>query len=362
MDTTSPPYFRAAPASPVPTGARYGAMFGAATDSGGFASFGEFLETVHSGLNDRRLRATMFEGVDSTGGFLVPPQHTEMLLDASLENEIVRPRAQVHPMQTDELKIAGLDNLDHSSNLYGGFTAKWKAEGEDGDVEDAAVRKIVLKANKMFLLARSSNELIADAPSFDRLLGDAMVAALGWYLDYAFLRGSGSGQPLGALNDPATIEIAKESEQAANTIAYENLTRMLARLHPSCVRNSVWVASPTCIPQLLQLTIDCGTGGSHVPVLSESAGKYTCLTRPVLFTEKLPALGTVGDIMLADFGQYSVGLRKELSVERSGHVGFVSDTSYFRAILRADGRGRWSAPMTPNSGNDLGWCITLASR
>jgi len=52
------------------------------------------------------------------------------------------------------------------------------------------------------------------------------------------------------------------------------------------------------------------------------------LTRPVIFTEKVAALGTVGDIGLYNFSQYVVGLRADISLAKSAHLGFTSDTSY----------------------------------
>ena len=310
----------------TPTGASYASMFGPPAGNDGFASFGEFLGVLHTGLFDQRMRGS--QGVQaatgnrttigSEGGFLVPEQYAAQLLDKSLESEIVRPRAQIHPMASDELKIAGFDNLDHSSNLYSAFTGGWTEELGTRTEEEPLVRKIKLVAKKLFLLAKTSNELISDSPDFERLLGDALIASIGWYLDYGFLRGTGAGEPLGVLNDPAKITVAKQAEQAADTVVYTNLAKMLARLHPACVSNSVWVASPTTIPPLLELTIDVGTAGSHIPVSKElGGGGFSILTRPVIFTEKMPALGTEGDIGLYDFSQYSVGLRKEVGVEKS---------------------------------------------
>ena len=128
---------------------------------------------------------------------------------------------------------------------------------------------------------------------------------LSWYLDRAFLKGDGAGKPLGVLNSPCLISQAKEDGQTAATICYENLAKMLSRLHSACFPRSVWVAHPTTIPQLLALGIAVGDGGSAVPVMKESSGKFSKLTRPVIFSEKMETLGSEGDIMLADFSQYS---------------------------------------------------------
>src|SRR5439155_12909403 len=96
----------------------------------------------------------------------------------------------------------------------------------------------------------------------------------GWHLDYAFLNGTGAGQPKGVLNDAALITVTKEAGQATGTILYENVVKMFARLHPALVQDAVWIANPTTIPQLLLMTVKvknvAGTenvGGSAIGAL-----------------------------------------------------------------------------------------------
>src|SRR5262249_21731393 len=159
---------------------------------------------------------------------------------------------------------------------------------------------------------------------FDGELATTLAKAIGWYLDYAFLQGSGGAQPLGVLNDPALIVVNKESGQAANTITYENVKNMLNRLHPACQKNAVWGANVGARAQLLGLvqTVKnvAGTenvGGSGIPILRETAdGDFTLMGLEVEFTEKTPALSSQGDLLLADFSQYYVGLRREMSIDR----------------------------------------------
>jgi HK97 family phage major capsid protein len=86
------------------------------------------------------------------------------------------------------------------------------------------------------------------------------------------------------------------------------------------------------------------------------------MTRPVLFSEKVPTLGTVGDIGLYDFSQYAVGLRADMTLAKSMHAGFQSDTSYYRAILRVDGAPKLSAPVTPAAGDTQSPFVVLAAR
>ena len=191
---------------------------------------------------------------------------------------------------------------------------------------------------------------------------EAMRVGNGWFLDFGFLRGMGVGEPLGVLNDPALITVDAEPEQDAASIIYENVINMLARLHVGCFNRAVWVINPTCIPQLLTLYITTVLSGAPVPVLREVNGGWQLLTRPVLMSEKLPALGTTGDIILCDFSQYVVGLRQEVTLEKSGHVRFMTDETVWRAITRVDGQGRWNRAFTPANGATQSWCVALASR
>jgi HK97 family phage major capsid protein len=104
-------------------------------------------------------------------------------------------------------------------------------------------------------------------------------------------------------------------------------------------------------------------GGVPVPVLrDDGTGGFTILTRPVIFTEKVPALGDKGDIMLADLSQYAVGLRAEILLEKSAHVGFKDDSTWYRAIVRADGQPTWDQPYTPAYGDTLSPFVVLEAR
>jgi len=168
---------------------------------------------------------------------------------------------------------------------------------------------------------------------------------IGWYLDRSFIRGTGAGQPLGIINAPATITVDKETAQEAGTLLYENFTGMLAQMNTASIKNSVWVISPSCIKQLLELVITIGAGGEHVKVMKEVGGGFQILTRPVIFSEHCAVLGTVSDVILADFSQYIIGMKPELRFESSIHKGFVTDESAFRMIARVDGQPGWDEKM-----------------
>ncbi len=342
-------------------GPGYREMFGTALDNAGFRTFAEFATALHGGLFHPGFQALM-RGGDATGtGYLIPPEYAAELFDQALEDEIVRPRARIEPMASNSKIIAGLSHGDGTDAPFG-VSGSWTPAGEQIVEDDAVVRSMTLTAHKLAALVQVANEAAADGDAIESQLSRALVKGLAWLLDVAFFSGTGAGQPLGVLNAPATITVDPEAAQEAGTINYVNLTKMFARLHPSCLKNAVWVANATAIPQLLTLTIAVGAGGSHIPVLKEGNGQFTLLTRPVIFTEKLPGLGNRGDILLADFSQYAVGLRADIVLEKSQHLGFARDTTYYRCKLRADGQPVWATPYTPKNGDTLSPFVTLGPR
>lgn len=348
-------------------GRHYGELFGEPTSAAasGWKGLNDYLATIHTGRSDERLvqAASMGTYVGSDGGFLVPEQYSAELLDLSLEDEIVRPRARVYPMTTEVRKIAGWDSSDHTNGTIAGLVGRWMGESATNTTQKAKTRLLELHAHKLAIYAQASNELVADGMSFEEQLGQAMRAAIGFKLDQGFISGNGVAKPLGYLNDPALVTVSKESGQAADTILYENLVAMFARMYPAGLSKSVWVANQTAIPQLLTLTLPVGTGGAAIPVMTESGGKFSILTRPVIFTEKVPTLGDLGDVSLVDFSQYAIGIRKELVLDKSNGPGWFEDETSYRAILRVDGRGTWDEPLVPaNGAATLSWAVTLQAR
>jgi HK97 family phage major capsid protein len=342
------------------TGPQYAQMFGRAVagDAAGFRSFAEYAAALHSGMWHPSFQALTTSG---SVGYLIPPQFVAAIFDQALEGEVVRPRCRIEPMLSDTKTIAGLSHSDGTDAPFG-ISGAWTAEGAEITPDDPAVRSVTLAAKKLAALVQVSNEAAADGSSLEAQLTEALTKGIGWLLDSAFLTGLGAGQPLGVLNAPCTVVVAKESGQVADTVIYQNLVTMFSRLHPSSVGRAVWVANVATIPQLLQLSLPIGTSGAHIPVMTQTDAGFTILTRPVVFTEKLPTLGDLGDIMLCDFSQYVVGLRAEVILETSKHLGFSRDTAYYRCKVRADGQPLWDKAYTPKSGPTLSPFVTLAAR
>lgn len=325
----------------------------------------EFFSVVGGGLHDPRLRAdSMTTTSGGAGGYAVPSGILAGWWNDALEGAIVTPRATLWPMLSDERRVPAWDIRNRASNV-GGLAIQWTKETGSIDYQVGKLRRITLKARKGAILVEASNELLADGLTMSAQIDNGLKLSLGYGLDQSFLFGSGSNQPLGVLhaNAGATIVVSKDGGQTVATITYSNLTNMFSRLAPGSLESSVWVAHPSTIPQLSTLTVAVGAGGSVIPVMTSGSGQFTILTRPVVFSEKMNPLGSRGDIVLADFSQYLIGLRKEAAIDRSAHVGFTRDVETFRLTLRIDGQPAVDTPFQPpNNAPTLSPFVTLEAR
>ena len=139
----------------------------------------------------RLLAAAQVEDVPTSGGFAVPDEMAAQILDRALESEIVRPRAQIWKMNSETLKIPGLDNFNHTASLYGGFGATWTAEAQTLTPQTNKLYQVGLTANALKILGQISNELLADAVSgYENAYQASLTAAVSWFHDFAFLRGA----------------------------------------------------------------------------------------------------------------------------------------------------------------------------
>lgn len=349
------------------TGRDYRAMFNGGRpgrlDTGDFKDAGEFLRVMESGRYDPRLqiRASMGEGIPSSGGFSVPPQFASEWLDASLPTEIVRNLCRLYPMTSETLDVPGWDGADMSAGAtHGGLTMVFMAEGATENPQTAKMRKIQLNAKMAGIYVDASIELIQDGKDFATNLQTALRQSLGYGIDRFCLTGTGAGCPQGVINAPCKIQIEKESGQSSNSLVYENLKKMYSRqLNPG---DAVWLFNNTAIPELLEQSIAIGTGGSHVPLLNESNGEFTIFGRPVYFHPAMPTLGDNDDCAFVDFNFYAMGLRSEVWIDQTDAVRWTQRERSFRILMRFDAMCTLDTAITPENGDTLSPIVTLEER
>lgn len=289
----------------------------------------------------------MVESVGASGGFLVPAEFDAQLRAVQGEDAIVAPRATRIRMRRRQIDIPVLDQTASGTSgvpsWFGGMQVYYLEEATEKTLTEAEFKKVSLVAHKLICYTRASDELLDDAAISlsDFLAGPlGMAGAISWRMDYAMLRGTGAGQPLGVVTPAgATITVARA---AGGTIGYIDLVNMLESFLPSA--RGVWVVTQTGMSNLLQIV---DPNGNYIWQPNAREGvPQTVFGMPVIFTEKLPTVGNQGDILLADFRYYLYGDRQATTVESTKFDKWAYDQTSWRAVDRHDGQPWLSAPLT----------------
>ena len=112
-------------------------------------------------------------------------------------------------------------------------------------------------------------------------------------------------------------------------------------------------------------TTAVGAGALYMgPGQMANQGAYgSLLGRPIVVTEACSALGTAGDIILADMSKYLAAVKGAVQSDVSIHLWFDQNTTAFRFVLRMNGQPWLSAPIARKNGsNTLSHFITLQTR
>lgn len=344
------------------SGKSFKALFGISKDTelsnGGFDSLNDFLMAVNNrGIaQDRRLSKDLEEGVGSAGGFLLPELFEADLMDLNLSSEIIRPRCKVYGIpraKGNSISIPAYEDTSHETGIAG-VVAYWTQEKGALTESTPTLRKVAMTVNKLTCLSDSSNELIEDsAIPISEMIGFLFKSVIGYKFDEVAINGTGSGQPLGFRNSPAVITVAKESGQDSDTIIYENIVNMFARLPVNSYKkpSTIWISSISNIPMLMKIGIKLGTAGVWIPIFVQETGRYFILGKECLFSEHASLLGEEGNLMLCDLSQYALAVKAGIRIESSIENKFSTDMSVFRAVIRFDGQPLINSALTLADGS-----------
>lgn len=338
-----------------------------------FASFGEQLMAAYraampGGKVDERLSTRAASGLNETtpsdGGFLVQQDFVTELLKRTYETGILASKVKKIPISTNAngMKINAIDEDSRANgSRWGGVQTYWEGEADEITASKPKFRQMELSLKKLTGLCYATDELLQDAAALEAVIRQAFAEEFGFKIDDAILSGSGEGEPLGILNSGAIVTVAKEASQT-ETITVENLIKMWNRLWSRSRANAVWYINQELEPYLYTLKI--GDKPVYIPAGGLSEKPYgTLFGRPVVPIEQCSAAGEVGDIILADIGQYLLIDKGGIKSASSIHVRFLYDENVFRFIYRVDGKPIWTKPLTPYKGSaTVSPFVTLAKR
>lgn len=369
----------------------------AAAPKSGFANYGEFANAVRNacignGRDERLIRDSatgMNETTAAEGGYLVPPEYANEVMDFVETKSILYPQARKVTIKGNRLVdnyINEATRTDPSSgSRHGGIMAYWKAEAAQLAAVKAAIAQRETDAEKLTAYSPVTDELLADAPALEATLDNLVSKEFAFQLDDSILNGAGHNtyfEPLGILNasNNALVTIAKESGQAAGTVVFENILKMFTAMIAQCRSNAKWYVNQDIEMQLMKMVMTTGelksNGASKVEDITGTFGmpiymfpgaygneNGKLLGKDVVYLEQCSAPGTAGDIIFADMSQYLIVNRADITKQVSMHVRFDYDESVFKYTMRVGGRPEWMNKITPYKGStQRSPYVTLAAR
>ncbi|HEY8390112.1 MAG TPA: phage major capsid protein [Clostridia bacterium] len=333
-----------------------------APDNKVFRSFGDQLMAVYraaapgGGRIDERLSTRAASGLNETnpsdGGFLVQHDFVSELLKRTYETGVLASKVKKIPLSTNSngLKINAVDEDSRASGArWGGIQTFWESEASELTASKPKFRQMDLSLKKLTGLCYATDELLQDASALEAVIRQAFAEEFGFKIDEAILSGSGAGEPLGILNSGSLVTVPKETNQT-DKLTVDNLTRMWNRLWAKSRANSAWYINQELEPYLYTLKV--GDTAVYIPAGGLSEKPYgTIFGRPVVPLEQCNAAGDLGDIVLADIGQYLMIDKGGIKAASSIHVRFLYDENVFRFIYRCDGQPVWRKPLSPYKGS-----------
>lgn len=337
---------------------------------GGFEHFGHFAQSIYlagkpgSAISKdaqkletwNKVAKTYIEESDpAQGGYLIPAEFKEMILDKAHTEDALETRCWNIPIQRAQLEIPAINETSRADgSRWGGVLGYWLDEGAQKQLSKPHYRKIQLKLKKLALLSVATDEMLEDSPfTIGTMLTTVMGKEIKFLLNEAIYNGTGVAQPLGFMASPSLITIPR---QVALRVTGIDLLNMWARLYAPSRGNAIWLCGQDTEPQIQMANFPGDTPLSEFPVMMPAGGfsqapYSTIFGRPLIPCEHSALLGTTGDIALVDLSQYILATKASgVKFDTSIHLYFDYDMTAFRAVYRVDGQPWWLSDLTPYNG------------
>lgn len=260
-------------------------------------------------------------GTDSEGGFLVPDEYENQLIQALQEANVLRNLCNVINTSHGDRKIPVV--ASHGS-------AAWMDEEGAFDESDDAFTQVTLSAYKLGTMLKVSDELLNDS-YFDL---EAYIAAefarrIGAAEEEGFLTGNGSSKPTGLLHTTGGASLGVTAA-SATAITMDEVLDLYHSLKSSYRKNGTFLVNDATVKAIRKLK---DGQGQYLWQPSVQAGTPdTILNRPVISSQFMP-VAAAGEktILFGDFKYYWIADRQGRTFKRlnelyaaNGQVGFLA--------------------------------------
>jgi HK97 family phage major capsid protein len=280
------------------------------------------------------------EGVNTAGGFLVPSEFTNTVIDLREEYGTFRNFASVRAMSSDHQTIP---------RRTSGLTAYWTDEAGTATESQKGWDNVSLTAKKLMAYSLISTELSEDAVInvADDLANEMAYSfaiaedSAGWNGDGTPTYGRITGLRTKIINGSYTasaIDAASGNDTFAELTATD-LINCMAKLPRFARRNARWYVSTVGFDLTFQ-RLTAAAGGNTIQTLGQGQG-FSYLGYPIVIDQTLPTATTdISDTAMLFFGDLSLstvmGTRRALTVKTSEHFKFTNDQVAITATERVD--------------------------
>lgn len=290
------------------------------------------------------------EGIPSQGGFL---------LDPTLSSEFLKPIHQegVFSRMVRRLPVGANSNygwingVDETSRAtgsrFGGVQAYWRPEAGSVTASKPKFRRVNWELKALEVLMYITDEQLQDASMTSAIAQQSAVEELNFFVNDAILNGDGVGKPLGVLSGGALINVTR---QDSSNVLNLDILNMWQRLHPAHRANSAWFINSEVEPELDQLYLTTSLEARYISYGQD--GVMRMKGRPVIVTEFNPALGTAGDILLADMSDYLMWEKGGIQSSVNPWLQWLTSEQAFKFTYRVDGQPATYSAVTPYKGSN----------
>lgn len=263
--------------------------------------------------NFKQVSNVLQEGVDSDGGYLVPEEYDNRLIDVLDQENIMRKLAT-------KITTSG----EHKINIAATKpAASWIEEGGALTFGDATFSQILLDAHKLHVAIKVTEELLYDnAFGLENYIITQFGKALANAEEDAFFNGDGVGKPLGLFAENGGGQIAETLTAAIKADDIINLVYALKRPYR---KSAAFIINDKNIAAIRKLK---DNNGAYIWQPSAQAGEPDRLFGYPVYTS---AYAPENAIAFGDYKYYNIGDRGTRSFKQlvelfagNGMIGYVA--------------------------------------
>ena len=267
------------------------------------------------------VRNALQEGVDSEGGYLVPDEFENTLVQSLGKKRIVREHAYVFQTNSGSHKIPVVTNKG---------TASWIDEEGAIPEGDDTFGQQTIGAHKVGTIIKVSEELLNDSAfDLENYFASEFARRIGNKEEDAFFNGDGVGKPLGVLADKGGAEIGVTAA-SGTAITAEEIISLFYSLEAPYRENAIWVFNDSTMAAIRKLK---GNDGQFLWQKALHEGDHeTLLGKPVFTSPFMPEIAAGSKpVLFGDFNFYWIGDRQGVTFKRlneryadTGQIGFLA--------------------------------------